>query len=128
LLGVSVEAPPEPPPVILEAAAPPLPPAPPVLQRPKLPLKKKNPETGPSFLARWKKPAAVAAAMASLVLLSWRLLVPGFGKPRAAVIPAAGKAFFEEAPMPGATVVLEPVAAREAGFPRPNGVVKEDGS
>jgi hypothetical protein len=47
---------------------------------------------------------------------------------RPKVHPARGQLFFEEKPTPGASVVLDPVGVKEPNFPRPQGVVKDDGS
>src|SRR5262249_32956408 len=47
---------------------------------------------------------------------------------RVSVTPAAGKAFFDEAPLPGAAIFLDPVGAKDFRFPRPQAIVKEDGS
>ena len=101
--------------------------APPVPKRTKPPVRKKDVEDE-SFLAKWKKPLLAAAAAAVLLTFFSPLKVLGkwWGKPR--TYPAHGQVFLEEDPVPQAAIVLEPTWTKELTFPRPHGVVNEDGS
>jgi hypothetical protein len=73
-----------------------------------------------------KKVKVAAAALAALVLLYGISHLFGSGRPR--VYPVQGKVFFEERPVAGASVSLDPTWEPDPGFPRPHALVKDDGS
>jgi hypothetical protein len=79
-----------------------------------------------SLLAAWVRPSRLAAvaAVVALACLSPRLWTSNH--PR--VFPARGQAFLAGEPVDRASIVLFPVWTKEPDFPRPHGVVKEDGS
>src|SRR5208283_1809068 len=81
-------------------------------------------------LARWTRPRTIAAASAAaLVLLglSFGSRLLGIGA-RASVQPTQGHAFLNGQAIPGATLLFDPIDPKGVTFPRPHGVVKDDGS
>jgi hypothetical protein len=80
----------------------------------------------------WSNQARLAVGGVAVVLLGlFALAFPlnPFGRgTRPTVHPARGQVFFEGRPIPGASVVLDPVGLHGPAFPRPQGVVKDDGS
>jgi hypothetical protein len=76
--------------------------------------------------------ALAVGGIATVVLLG--LLSLGFPlnlfgtTARPQVHPARGRLVFEDRSTPGATIVLDPVGIKEPTFPRPQGIVKDDGS
>lgn len=103
---------------------------PPVRKRPRHVLRPPTDdqeETG--WLVKWKKPRRVAALAGALALAYFCFPVSLFGTGnRVSVYPAHGRVLFDEQPVPGATVLLEPALTVEPRFPRPQGVVKDDGT
>ena len=90
------------------------------------PVKKADTEDEAPFWKIWKGPLGLAAAAVILVLVvaGWRL----WRTDRVRVHPASGQVFFEEKPIPGGLVMLDPTWMKQPTFPRPRAVVKDDGS
>src|SRR5262249_51679508 len=75
---------------------------------------------------KWKRPVLIVSALAALVLVFL-----GFGlrrSDRVPVHPAQGQAFLDGKPMPNATVLLDPIWTDAPKFPKPRGIVKDDGT
>lgn len=115
---------------VAPAPAPTAAPAPPPSKRPVRDQDASEEKTSPNRLQITGRPAAAGIA-AAVLLCGLSLWFTGnlYGRGRHLhVYPAAGQAFFEERPIPGASIVLNPVGPQEPICPRPQGVVKDDGS
>jgi tetratricopeptide (TPR) repeat protein len=76
--------------------------------------------------SKWKRPVLIVSALAAVVL-GFLGLWPKRSE-RVPVHPAQGQAFFDGKPMPNATVLLEPTWTDAPKFPKPRGIVKDDGT
>jgi hypothetical protein len=73
-----------------------------------------------------KRVKVAAAALVAAVLLFGLFQLFGSGRPP--VHPVRGQAFFEERPIAGGTIALEPTWEADPPFPRPHATLKDDGS
>jgi tetratricopeptide (TPR) repeat protein len=80
-----------------------------------------------SFLERRKRPLVAALVVIGLSYFFFPSnLVKAWSRPH--LQPVRGQAFFLDQPMPQASVVLDPLWTKTPDFPRPHGVVGDDGS
>jgi tetratricopeptide (TPR) repeat protein len=80
-----------------------------------------------SALERRKWPLMATVIAAGLFYFFFPVsLFKTLGRP--SLQPVHGQAFFQNQPIPQASVVLDPAWTKEPGFPRPHAVVKDDGS
>jgi tetratricopeptide (TPR) repeat protein len=106
---------------------PPGPVRPPVaMPVPQRPTRRAQEDEGEDTKPAWKRPGRLAAVAAVLALLYFCPRLWTSGHPR--VHPGHGQAFFEEEPIAGANIVLDPTWEADPPFPRPHATVKEDGS
>src|SRR5262249_26962857 len=84
-------------------------------------------EEGTRLLQRLRWPLVATLAFAVLAYFFFPTSVlKTWGRPQLQVV--RGQAFFRDQPIPKAAVVLDPVWTKEPSFPRPKGVVGDDGS
>jgi tetratricopeptide (TPR) repeat protein len=78
------------------------------------------------IVARWLKPGRIVAVLVvgAAIYFAWHFSASS----RPSLHAARGEVFFYDKPIPGASVVFEPTWTKESTFPRPHGIVKEDGS
>jgi hypothetical protein len=95
----------------------------PVAQRPS---RRSEEDQGEAARPVWKRPGPLAAVVAVVVLLYFSPRL--WTSHHARVYPARGQAFYDGQPIARASVVLFPTWTDAPDFPRPHGVVGEDGS